>query len=57
MAPFKVPADAYFMLGDARSRSYDSRYWGPVAKKYVRSKVVYLYRPFWEREEKSVMGE
>lgn len=43
----KVPANEYFVLGDNREVSNDSRYWGFVPKSKISGTV---YIPFWGKE-------
>jgi signal peptidase I len=40
-----VPADSYFMMGDHRSISSDSRDFGPVDRSLIYGKAVFVYWP------------
>jgi len=40
-----VPADSYFVLGDHRSSSNDSRAWGTVGRRDIYGKAVFVYWP------------
>ena len=41
--PVTVPADHYFMMGDNRDNSEDSRYWGFMPRDYVKGKALFIY--------------
>lgn len=45
MAEMIVPPDCYFMMGDHRSISSDSREFGPVERSLVYGKAVFVYWP------------
>jgi signal peptidase I len=46
--PVTVPADHYFMMGDNRDNSQDSRYWGFMPRDYVKGKALFVYFSFGE---------
>ena len=41
----KVPAGHWFMMGDNRGESDDSRYWGPIPKKWIIGGAFATYWP------------
>ena len=43
--PRHVPNGSYFLLGDARTQSCDSRFFGPVPRKNLIARVVATYWP------------
>ena len=40
--PEVLPPDNYFMMGDNRDRSQGSRSWGPLDRKLVRGKALFV---------------
>ena len=41
--PASVPDGHYFMMGDNRDNSQDSRYWGFLPREYVKGKALFVY--------------
>ena len=41
--PVTVPADKYFVMGDNRDNSQDSRYWGFLPRDYVKGRALIIY--------------
>jgi signal peptidase I len=41
--PVTVPEGHYFMMGDNRDNSQDSRYWGFMPRSYVKGKALFVY--------------
>lgn len=48
--PVTIPADQYFMMGDNRDNSEDSRYWGFLPKSYVKGQALFIYFSFEQGE-------
>ena len=46
--PIVVPPDNFFVLGDDRDHSYDSRHWGFVDISALKGKALYIY---WARDK------
>ena len=45
LGEIEVPADHYFMMGDNRGASDDSRYWGPVPREWIIGGAFVSYWP------------
>ncbi len=43
---YVVPEGNYFVMGDNRPHSSDSRAWGPITKKVITGKAWLIYYPF-----------
>ena len=43
--PIKIPPGHYFMMGDNRGLSDDSRFWGPVPDKWIIGVAFFTYWP------------
>ena len=46
-----VPTDAYYVIGDNRDNSFDSRYWGPLPADQVMGTAIMIY---WSSGDRGV---
>jgi signal peptidase I len=55
--PVTVPPDQYFVMGDNRDNSQDSRYWGFLPRDYVKGKALVIYWSYEsDREDYEASG-
>jgi signal peptidase I len=52
--PIAVPEDGYFVLGDNRDESLDSRYWGFISRAQIKGRAVGLYFSYNNRPDGGV---
>jgi signal peptidase I len=52
--PEQVPPDSYFVMGDSRDNSLDSRYWGFVPRENIFARALYVHWSYNPRDPGSI---
>ncbi|HEX6036469.1 signal peptidase I [Longimicrobium sp.] len=48
--PLVVPAEHYWLMGDNRDQSLDSRYMGPIPREVIRGKPLFIYYSYDKKD-------
>jgi signal peptidase I len=54
--PVRIPVDQYFVMGDNRDNSQDSRYWGFLPREYVKGRALVIYWSFESGHDLNVLS-
>jgi signal peptidase I len=54
--PVTVPPGQYFMMGDNRDNSQDSRYWGFLPREYIKGKALFVYFSFGDEAGSNIFS-
>jgi signal peptidase I len=54
--PVTVPPDSYFMMGDNRDNSQDSRFWGFMPADYIKGRALMIYWSYEPEENGGVVS-